>query len=57
MLLNSRGPILLKIDIRDDVLLVAVDPSSEGHEQHLEEVEIGLHKADPIGPHPGTDMG
>ncbi len=28
----------------DDVLLVAVDPSSEGHEQHLQGVEIGRHR-------------
>jgi hypothetical protein len=28
----------------DDVLLVAVDPSREGHEQHLQGVEIGPHR-------------
>ena len=29
----------------DDVLLVAIDPSAEGHEQHLQGVEIGRHGA------------
>ena len=27
----------------DDVLLVAIDPSGEGHEQHLQGVGIGRH--------------
>jgi hypothetical protein len=26
------------------VLLVAVDPSREGHEQHLQGIEIGFHR-------------
>ena len=29
--------------VLDDVLLVAVDPSREGHEQHLQGVDIGRH--------------
>jgi len=42
--------------ILDDVLLVAVDPPREGHEQHLQGVEVGAHR--PILPcSPGPRIG
>jgi hypothetical protein len=37
-----ENPVLLH-QVLDDVLLVAVDPSREGHEQHLQGVDIGRH--------------
>ena len=30
--------------VLDDVLLVAVDPSREGHEQHLQRGEVSPHR-------------
>ena len=30
--------------VLDNMLLVAVDPTREGHEQHLHGVEIGRHR-------------
>jgi hypothetical protein len=37
-----EDPVLLD-QVFDDVLLVAVDPTCEGHEQHLQGVDIGHH--------------
>jgi integrase len=38
-----EDPVLLH-QVLDDVLLVVVDPSREGHEQYLQGVEIGRHR-------------
>jgi hypothetical protein len=40
--LPLEDPVLLH-QVFDDVLLVAVDPTREGHEQHLQGVDIGRH--------------
>jgi hypothetical protein len=39
-----RDPVLLH-QVLDDVLLVAVDPSREGQEQHLQGMDIGRHRS------------
>jgi hypothetical protein len=38
------------------VLLVAIDPSGEGHEQHLQAGDIGRH-GPTVVPHPGPGNG
>jgi hypothetical protein len=45
--LRLEDPVLLH-QVFDDLLLVAIDPSGEGHEQHLQGVDIGPHR--PIVP-------
>jgi hypothetical protein len=40
--LPLEDPVLLD-QVVDDLLLVAVDPTLEGHEQHLQGVDIGRH--------------
>ena len=34
---------VLRHEVLNDVLLVAIDPSGEGHEQYLQGVEVGSH--------------
>ena len=38
--------------VLDDVVLVAVEPPCDGHEQHLQGIEVGNHS--PILPYPTT---
>jgi hypothetical protein len=51
--------VVLLDQILDDLLLVAIDPSSEGHEQQPYGGEIGSHRRDRtvlhLGPEPGTN--
>ena len=49
-----EDPVLLD-QVLDDVLLVAVDPSRQGDEQHLQGVEVGSHR--PILPERGNEKG
>src|SRR5262249_3623930 len=42
---------ILRHEVLDDVLLVAIDPSGEDHEQHLQRVNIGHHESILPRPH------
>ena len=44
---------VLRHEVLNDVLLVAIDPSGEGHEQYLQGVEVDSHR--PILPALGNE--